>query len=53
MPNIYDIDYLCGAKYRGELRGQYRHGVGAIKYSEQEEPIIGFWKNDFMMNQNV
>lgn len=49
IPNIYDIDYLCGAHYRGELKGQYRHGVGAIKYSETEEPIIGFWKNDKMI----
>ena len=51
MPNIYDIDYLCGARYRGELKGQYRHGVGAITYNENEKPIIGFWKYD-KMNYN-
>jgi hypothetical protein len=30
MPEIFDIDYLCGAKYRGQLQGQYRHGIGSI-----------------------
>ena len=53
MPNIYDIDYLCGARYRGELKGQYRHGVGAITYSEDDEPIIGFWKHDKMVHGGI
>lgn len=46
LPEIYDIDYLCEAKYRGQLQGQYRHGIGAIQYSANEEPIIGYWKDN-------
>lgn len=53
MPNVYDIDYLCGAKYRGELKGQYRHGVGALLYEEHAEPLIGFWKNDIMILDSI
>ena len=53
MPEIFDIDYLCGAKYRGQLQGQYRHGIGSIQYSEQEEPIIGYWKEDICVVGSV
>jgi hypothetical protein len=44
---------LCGAKYRGQLSGQYRHGIGYIQYSESEEPIIGYWKKDIMIHNGV
>lgn len=34
ISGINDIDYLCGAKYRGKLQGKYRHGVGALIYAD-------------------
>ena len=53
LPNINDIDYLCGAKYRGQLQGQFRHGIGSIMYSEKDEPIIGYWNHDICMKGGV
>lgn len=55
LPNIYDIEFLCGAHYRGELKGQYRHGVGAISYLgyNKGQYLIGYWKNDNMIYDGV
>ena len=53
LNDINDIDYLCGAKYRGQLQGMYRHGIGSIQYSENDEWIIGYWKEDICIHDGV
>ena len=53
IKGITEIEYLCGAKYRGQLRGKYRHGVGMIQYSANEKPIIGRWTNDKMILEGI
>lgn len=54
ISGINDIDYLCGAKYRGQLQGMYRHGVGALIYAEMpDKPLIGYWKEDLLVVDGV
>ena len=53
LNDIHDIDYLCGARFRGQLQGKYRHGIGSIQYSENEPAIIGYWKDDICIHEGV
>lgn len=53
LKGITEIEYLCGAKYRGQLRGKFRHGVGMILYDPKDKPIIGKWVDDICTHDGV
>ena len=44
----FEIEYLSGDIYKGELRGEFRHGFGMWTYKETGRKVIGIWKNNFM-----
>ena len=48
----FEIEYLSGDVYKGELRGEFRHGFGMFTYKETGEKVIGLWKSNFMTAQD-
>ena len=44
---MFDIKYFNGDKYRGELAGDSRHGVGMFSYADGRS-VIGEFKDNFL-----
>ena len=44
---VFDIEYVNGDKYRGELAGDKRHGVGMYTYADGLT-VIGYFKDNFL-----
>lgn len=40
---FWEIEYTTGDIYRGELRGDQRHGTGLFKYQRSGETVLGTW----------
>ena len=49
----FEIEYLSGDLYKGELQGEKRHGFGMFTYKQTGEKVIGIFKNHFMWKDNV
>ena len=47
----FEIEYLSGDIYKGELQGEFRHGFGMFTYKQTGEKVIGLWKQNFMVPQ--
>ena len=46
----FDIEYLSGDLYRGELLGENRHGFGMIHYKASTgEKVLGIWRNNYLL----
>ena len=45
---FWEIEYFSGDVYKGELRGQSRHGIGMFTYTKTGETVRGMWKNNYM-----
>ena len=41
--DFWEIEYTSGDIYRGELRGNQRHGTGLFKYQGSGETVLGTW----------
>ena len=41
--DFWEIEYTSGDIYRGELRGNQRHGIGLFKYQGSGETVLGTW----------
>ena len=41
--DFWEIEYTSGDIYRGELRGDQRHGTGLFKYQRSGETVLGTW----------
>ena len=48
----FEIEYLSGDIYRGELQGDKRHGFGMFTYKLTGEKVLGIWKSHFMMKDS-
>jgi len=44
---------LSGDIYKGELQGENRHGFGMFTYKETGEKVIGIWKKNWLMRDEV
>jgi hypothetical protein len=49
---VFDIKYFNGDKYRGELAGDSRHGVGMFSYADGRS-VIGEFKDNFLEQDEV
>ena len=47
LNEVFDIEYINGDKYRGELAGDKRHGVGMYTYANGLS-VIGYFKDNFL-----
>lgn len=47
----FEIEYLSGDIYRGELQGENRHGFGMFVYKKDGEKVIGIWKKNFHIDK--
>ena len=45
----FEIEYLGGDVYRGELQGEFRHGFGMFTYKETGTKVLGIWKNHYLI----
>lgn len=48
----FEIEYLSGDIYKGELQGEFRHGFGMFTYKQTGRKVIGIWKNNFMKEKD-
>ena len=49
----YEIEYMSGDLYKGELQGEKRHGFGMFTYKQTGEKVIGIWKNHYFWKDKV
>ena len=50
----FDIEYLNGDMYRGELLGENRHGFGMIQYkSTTNEKVLGMWRDNHLWKNGI
>ena len=46
---FWEIEYTTGDIYRGELRGDQRHGTGMFKYFKSGETVLGTWSDNHLI----